>query len=120
MAGTRLPLARQAAIVTQKAVRQRWFTDDAETTFTQALARAQGYTDRENDNTVRASGELDAVRYGALLRPRALVGVRGVGFSFDGTYYVKSVTHNIQKGQYRQHFTLTREGIGALSPVVIP
>ena len=58
-----------------------------------------------NDNTVTGNGELDAVRYGDLLRPRALVGVRGVEFSFDGTYYVKSVTHNIQKGQYRQSFS---------------
>ncbi len=120
MAGTRLPLARQAAIITQKAVRRRWFTGSVGSTFTQALARAQGATNASTDNTVTASGELDAVRYGDLLRPRGLVGVRGVGFSFDGTYYVKSVTHNIQRGQYRQSFALTREGIGALSPVVIP
>ena len=33
---------------------------------------------------------------------------------------VEEVTHAIQKGQYKQRFSLTREGVGALSPVVMP
>jgi hypothetical protein len=48
------------------------------------------------------------------------VGLRGAGHSFDGLYYVKSVTHNIRRGEYKQSFTLTREGLGAISPVVVP
>ena len=48
------------------------------------------------------------------------MGVRGAGYSYDGFYYVRSVTHNIRKGEYQQSFTLTREGLGAISPVVIP
>jgi len=67
---------------------------------------------------IHATGELDALRYGDLLMPRALVDLRGAGYSNDGTYYVKSVTHTIKTGEYKQRFTLTREGIGALSPVV--
>jgi hypothetical protein len=43
-----------------------------------------------------------------------------VGFSYDGFYYVKEVTHSIQLGQYKQRFTLTREGRGALTPAVVP
>jgi hypothetical protein len=88
--------------------------------YAQAFAQAQGATDKSLDNVVTAQGELDALRYGVLLKARALVGVRGVGFTYDGLYYVKSVTHNISKGQYKQRFTLTREGTGALTPVVIP
>ncbi len=67
---------------------------------------------------VEGRGELDAVRYGQVLRARRLVGVRGSGLSYDGFYYVKSVVHRIRKGEYTQSFTLSREGTGALLPVV--
>lgn len=87
--------------------------------MTQAFARAQGAVDEATD-AVQANGELDALRYGDLLTPRALVDLRGAGYTNDGTYYVKSVTHNIRSEEYRQTFTLTREGVGALSPVVRP
>ena len=45
-----------------------------------------------------------------MLQPRGLVGVRGAGFSYDGLWYVKRVTHNIRKEEYKQSFTLAREG----------
>ena len=67
---------------------------------------------------VEGRGELDSVRYGHVLRARKLVGVRGSGLSYDGFYYVKSVIHTIQKGEYTQNFTLSREGTGAILPVV--
>ena len=35
-------------------------------------------------------------------------------------YDVKSVTHNIRKGEYKQRFTLSREGTGTLTPLVRP
>jgi len=85
----------------------------------QAFARAQAMTDSSVD-AVEANGELDAVRYGDLLQPRALVGVRGAGYAHDGLWYVKRVTHTVQKDSYRQQFTLTREGLGSLTPVVVP
>jgi len=85
----------------------------------QAYARAQAETDRAAD-ALTASGELDALQYNGLLRARRLVGVRGAGFLMDGFYFVKSVTHSIKKGEYKQRFTLSREGFGAISPVVVP
>lgn len=89
-------------------------------TFAQAYARAQAITDKSVDSVVTAQGELDALRYGDVLYPRALVGLRGAGFTHDGLYYVKSVTHSISRGDYKQKFTLTREGDGAITPAVIP
>jgi hypothetical protein len=89
-------------------------------TFAQAYSRAQSLTDRSVDAVVTAQGELDALRYGDILTPRALVGLRGAGFTHDGIYYVKSVTHTISRGQYKQRFSLTREGDGSLTPAVIP
>jgi hypothetical protein len=79
---------------------------------------AQGQVDRSLDEVVTASGELDALRYNGLLKPRALVGLRGAGRSYDGLYYVKSVTSRLTKGQFKQSFTLTREGTGSLRTTV--
>jgi hypothetical protein len=82
---------------------------------TSALARATNSPD-----AVRGEGEIDTVRYGHVLRARKLVGVRGAGLSYDGNYYVRRVTHNISRGDYKQSFTVSREGTGATLPVVIP
>jgi hypothetical protein len=65
------------------------------------------------DNVVTVTGDLDAVTYGGLLQVRGVVTLRGVGFNYDGLYYVKSVTHKINKGDYKQSFTITREGLGS-------
>ena len=69
-------------------------------------------------DAARLSGRLDTIKYGAVLRPRRPVGVRGVGRSYDGNYYVSTVRHVIAQGQYTQEFTLHREGIGTLIPVL--
>lgn len=81
---------------------------------------AQAMVDSAADRGVTATGQLDALRYGEILTPRALVDVRGVGDTYNGTYYVESVTHSIGIGQYKQSFRLTREGVRALAPIVRP
>jgi hypothetical protein len=78
-----------------------------------ALARASQQAD-----VVSASGELDVQRYGHILKPGRLVGVRGAGEDQDGHYYVKSVTHDIAPGRYRQSFSLTRNARGSLTSKV--
>ncbi len=60
---------------------------------------------------VTANGSLDVARYGRVLQARKLVGVRGAGMAFDGLYYVNSVTHSIKPGEYKQSFTLVRNGL---------
>ena len=57
-------------------------------------------------------------RYGGLLKSRQLVGVRGAGLPFDGLYYVKSVTHEIKRGAYKQSFTLARNALISTVPTV--
>ena len=73
-----------------------------------------------NSTAISGSGSLDVMQYGQPLRARALVGVRGAGISYDGLYYVDSVTHNIKKGEYKQNFSLSRDGLISNTPVVIP
>lgn len=69
-------------------------------------------------DAVTASGSLDVVRYGRVLRSRQLVGVRGAGLAYDGLYYVNSVTHNLKRGEYKQSFQLSRDGLVSLTPKV--
>jgi len=74
----------------------------------------------DSSEAVSCDGSLDVTRYGGLLRARQLVGVRGAGYCFDGLYYVKSVTHRIKRGEYKQSFTLTRNGFVSTVPTVSP
>jgi hypothetical protein len=73
-----------------------------------------------SSEVVTCDGSLDVVRYGGVLNARQLVGVRGAGYAFDGLYYVKSVTHRIKRGEYKQNFTLTRNGLVSTVPTVSP
>lgn len=57
---------------------------------------------------ISGSGSLNVMRYGRVLEPRRLVEVRGAGLPHDGLHYVRSVTHQIKPGEYKQSFTLTR------------
>lgn len=67
----------------------------------------------ETADVVTASGQLDVLRYGNILKARQLCAVRGGGNYYDGLYYVKSVTHDIKRGEYKQSFSLTRGGTGS-------
>jgi hypothetical protein len=78
-----------------------------------ALAKTSSTTE-----AVTASGTLNVLRYGRVLNAFQLVGVRGAGLTYDGMYYVRTVTHNIKRGEYRQSFTLSRDGLVSQTPVV--
>ncbi|OUL36289.1 hypothetical protein BV375_00350 [Nostoc sp. 106C] len=116
----RLPLATQSAMLRTAKARTVLPKNTAGLTYAQMLARAQAVTDASMDQVVEATGELDAVRYNGVLKARGLVGLRGVGSTYDGLYYVKNVTHQLRLGEYKQTFTLTREGVGTTTPVVVP
>lgn len=100
-------------------VRRRRLVRDSGTGAIGTFARAQSLVDSGVDAVV-AEGEVDGGRYGDVLRPRALVGVRGAGWSHDGHWYVRRVEHELAPGSYVQRFTLTRDGHGPTVPVVRP
>jgi len=118
LASLRPALSSQPAWQAQPHVRSKQFRDSGMSVL-QALDKAQAEMSKSSD-AVTATGELDVLRYGDVLRARGLVGLRGVGHSFDGFYYVKSVTHRIRSNEYTQSFTLTREGLGSTTSVVRP
>jgi hypothetical protein len=83
----------------------------------QAIALGLAEASRSAD-AVTGTGSLNVLRYGHILKARALVGVRGAGAAFDGLYFVKQVKHKIQRGQYSQDFTITRNGLLPTVPKV--
>ncbi len=82
-----------------------------------AIAKGLGKMS-ESADAVTGTGQLNVLRYGRVLQPRGLVGVRGAGTGYDGLYYVKSVTHNIKPGEYTQSFSLARNGLVSITPAV--
>lgn len=105
-----------------KPLRKTKSRDAANLSFAQALLRATTGS-IESSDAIEATGQVDAVRYGRALRARRLVGVAGAGPSYDGTYYVKQVVHNVRRfprGEYTMNFTLTRDGRGASGRTVTP
>lgn len=110
---TRPPLARQPTTSLRMTLPREVANKDQALAAVLANALASASAD-----AVTGSGQLDAVRYGRVLRARSLVDLRGAGNTYDGKYYVKQVTHTIRRGEYKQGFSLSREGRGALSPLV--
>jgi len=91
--------------------------DTAKLSPMQAISRGLAAAARSAD-AVSGNGSLNVVRYGRVLKARQLVGVRGVGMAFDGLYYVKSVTSNLKRGEFKQSFELTRNGLISITPRV--
>ena len=86
-----------------------------------ALGALQARADAvDSSDAVFVSGQVDTIRYGEVLKARGLVGLRGVGDAHSGLYFVRQVTHRIERGKYQQSFTLVREGIGTTLPAVPP
>lgn len=71
-----------------------------------------------NSDAISGGGSLDVLRYGHVLRSRMLVGVRGASLAYDGLYYVDSVTHSLKRGEYKQSFSLSRDGLISNTPRV--
>jgi hypothetical protein len=94
-----------------------WITGTAKLSPVQAALIGIAKAAKSAD-AVSGSGSLDVLRYGHVLKARRLVGIRGAGTAFDGLYYVKSVTHNIKRGEYKQNFTLSRNGLISTFPKV--
>jgi hypothetical protein len=92
-------------------------SDTGHLTPGQAMMAGLAYAAQHGDS-VFSNGSLDVARYGRVLKSRSLVGVRGAGLPYDGLYYVKNVSHDIQRGAYKQSFSLARNGLFPTVPVV--
>jgi hypothetical protein len=84
--------------------------DGTNDTTMKTIQKMLGMTFNASDS-VTVQGSLDVLRYGNILRSRMMVGVRGAGIAYDGLYYVNSVTHSLKRGEYKQNFELSRDGL---------
>jgi hypothetical protein len=91
--------------------------DTAKMNPMQAISKGLSEAKKSQD-AVTGTGSLNVMRYGRLLKPRKLVGVRGAGVAYDGLYYVSSVTSTLKKGDFKQNFNLTRNGLVSITPTV--
>jgi hypothetical protein len=42
--------------------------------------------------------------------------VRGAGVAYDGLYYVSSVKSTLKRGEFKQSFDLSRNGLVSITP----
>lgn len=91
--------------------------DTAKLSPMQAISRGLAVA-KESQDSVCAEGSLDVLRYGRPLKARGLVGVRGAGLAYDGLYFVQSVKSTLKRGEFKQDFELTRNGLVSITPRV--
>jgi hypothetical protein len=111
------PLAPPLGLVPPLPPNIRKLDDTAQLSAGRAFLKGLAHATRHSDS-VFGSGSLDVQRYGRVLKSRGLVGVRGAGLPYDGLYYVKSVSHDIQRGRWKQSFELARNGLMSTVPAV--
>ena len=111
------PLQPPLGIIQPLPIKQQFMDETAKLTPVQAILIGLAKASRTSD-VVFGKGSLDVLRYGRLLKARQLVGVRGAGMAFDGLHYVSSVTTKIKRGEIKQEFQLTRNGLISITPRV--
>ena len=107
------PMAEHSGLVRNQPFVKNAAFQDSRLNFVRGMLEAQVTTDRSTDNVVSAQGTVDTIRYGAVIQSPGVIPVRGIGHSYDGNYYVSNISHTIQDGQYKQDFTIQREGTGS-------
>ena len=60
---------------------------------------------------VTGKGEVSANQYGAVLKPRGTVTIKGIGETYSGVYYVSHVTHSFTSDGYVQYFCVKRNAL---------
>lgn len=65
----------------------------------------------EGEWFVTGEGEVAANQYGAVLKPRGTVTIKGIGETYSGVYYVTHVTHSFTADGYTQFFRVKRNAI---------
>jgi hypothetical protein len=111
------PLQPPLGVISTPISNLKILKDTAKLNPMQAILRGLAEAKKSQDS-VSANGSLDVLRYGRVLKARGLVGVRGAGVAYDGLYYVQSVKSTLKRGEFKQSFTLTRNGLVSITPKV--
>lgn len=111
MVSTELPMGLEPALnrIIPPPIERMWGTDAANPAEAQIQAFARA---TQSSRSVRASGEVDGLKYNRPLLCGMPVLVRGPGRQYSGLYYVTSVTHRISRDSYTQSFSAWRNAVG--------
>jgi phage protein D len=60
---------------------------------------------------IEATGEVESMLYGTVLKTKSVVPIKGVGELFSGNYYITHVKHRFSPDKYTQHFTSRRNAM---------
>lgn len=113
------PLQPPLGVLPTPIANVKMMKDTARMNPMQAISKGLSEAKKSQD-AVSGDGSLDVLRYGRVLKARRLVGVRGAGIAYDGLYYVERVTSTVKRGEFRQDFRLTRNGLISITPTVPP
>jgi hypothetical protein len=86
----------------------------------QVLARLMAEVNKTAEKVLKVTGTIDNTRYNSILKPFHSVQIRGLGMIYNGIYTVAEVRHVIKPGDYTQTFTLHRDGLYPIVPIVTP
>lgn len=111
------PLQPPLGLIPAPITNLKMLKDTAKLNLPRAIARGVAEAGRSQD-AVSANGSLNVLRYGRLLKARGLVGVRGAGVAYDGLYFVQQVKTTMSRGDIKQSFNLTRNGLVSITPKV--
>ena len=112
------PLGRDTALSLSppEGVESRLFVKHAVATTLAEMQNLGGALLEESGWFVEGRGEVDTSVYGAVLRARGLVAVKGVGEAFSGLYYLTNVRHVFGRERYIQHFRGRRNALAPTGP----
>ncbi|MBL0037401.1 MAG: hypothetical protein IPP36_00425 [Nitrosomonadales bacterium] len=111
------PLQPPLVVLSTTLIILKILKDTAKMNPMQAILRGLNEAKKSQDS-VSANGSINVLRYGRPLKARQLVGVRGAGIAYDGLYFVQSVTSTLKRGEFKQSFNLTRNGLVSITPRV--
>jgi len=111
------PLQPPLGVLSSPLANVKFMKDTAKLNPMQAISAGLAEAKKSQDS-VTAHGSLDVLRYGRPLKARQLVGVRGAGVAYDGLYFVERVTSTLKRGEFKQSFDLSRNGIVSITPKV--
>lgn len=110
------PLAPPFGMIRPQARRTTRTHDVSKMEFTDALLKGFSQMSRAQD-TIAATGSLNVLRYGHVLRAKSLVSVCGGTMPYDGLYFVDQVSSSIERGKFTQSFSLVRDGLVSTVPL---
>jgi phage protein D len=108
---TQLGRDRAESLTAPDGLVARMFVRQARTTGKPEMDNLCRAVFEEAEWLIEATGEVESMIYGTVLKAKSVVPIKGVGEMFSGNYYITHVRHSFSPDRYVQHFTARRNAI---------